>query len=248
MGRDIKRVALDFEWPMGQTWKGYLNPYSEESRQCPVCEGCGVNVETKKIEDTWYDFEKTGERWCDAITQDEVDALVAGHRLFDFTHEWTKENGWQLKDPPCHPTAEEVNAWNAGRGMGHDAINRWICVKTRAKRLGVYGNCEFCKGEGNLWRTPEIKDKYDLWEGTEPPEGEGWQVWENVSEGSPVSPVFATASELADYLAEGGDEWCRKRGDTPPSYEAALNFIEQGSCMSLTIKGGVIKQGIDSCE
>ena len=38
---------------------------------------------------------------------------------------------------PYIPTADEVNAW-AGRGsIGHDAINRMICVETRAKRLGA---------------------------------------------------------------------------------------------------------------
>ena len=28
---------------------------------------------------------------------------------------------------------------------GHDAINRWICVKARAKHLGIYGHCEHCE-------------------------------------------------------------------------------------------------------
>lgn len=34
----------------------------------------------------------------------------------------------------------------------------------------------------------------------EPPSGEGWQVWETVSEGSPVTPVFPTAESLARQL------------------------------------------------
>lgn len=32
-----------------------------------------------------------------------------------------------------------------------------------------------------------------------PPKGEGYQLWETTSEGSPVSPVFETMEELADW-------------------------------------------------
>ena len=39
-------------------------------------------------------------------------------------------------------------------------------------------------------------------------DGEGtWlQVWETVSEGTPVTPPFSTREELIDYLVENGDE------------------------------------------
>jgi len=38
--------------------------------------------------------------------------------------------------------------------------------------------------------------------GYDPPTGEGWQLWETVSEGSPLTPVCATAEELARYCAD----------------------------------------------
>lgn len=34
MGRILKRVPLDFDYPLSKTWKGYLNPYYVE---CPYC-------------------------------------------------------------------------------------------------------------------------------------------------------------------------------------------------------------------
>jgi hypothetical protein len=37
MGRELKRVALDFNWPIGEIWHGYLNPYSTRKRECPLC-------------------------------------------------------------------------------------------------------------------------------------------------------------------------------------------------------------------
>lgn len=38
-----------------------------------------------------------------------------------------------------------------------------------------------------------------------------YQVYETVSEGTPVTPHFATKEELIDYLVEYGDEWDQKR-------------------------------------
>jgi len=41
----------------------------------------------------------------------------------------------------------------------------------------------------------------DCWR-LDPPVGEGWQRWETTTEGSPSSPVVATAVELASWAAE----------------------------------------------
>lgn len=58
----------------------------------------------------------------------------------------------------------------------------------------------------------------------EPPEGEGWQIWETVSEGSPTSPVFATREELIEHLmTKGAGGVCG-----PSSREAAERFVETG--------------------
>ena len=247
MGREIRRVPVGFDWPIDETWHGFLNPHYEHRCDCRFCGGCGLNPATKQIEDDWYDFDRTGARWDSRLTLHEVAALVEAGRLHDFTHTWSRETGWVEKDPPYLPTSAEVNEWSK-RGMGHDAINRWICVEARAKRWGVHGPCEYCDGDGDEWRTPEDKQAAEDWERTEPPVGEGWQVWETVSEGSPISPVFATPEELVDYLAEGGDEWCRHSGNPPPSREAATKFVESGFAMSMIVANGKMKSGIDSCD
>jgi len=49
MGRKLYRVPLDFDWPLHQIWKGYINPY--KSVECELCEGSGFNPETKKLDD-----------------------------------------------------------------------------------------------------------------------------------------------------------------------------------------------------
>lgn len=129
-----------------------VNYYFEVYRsniECEECENSGYNKKTKQISDDWYDFNNTGRRWCDKITQDEVDALWKNNRL----HHDFKET----------PTAEEVNKWSKGRGIGHDAINHWICVEQRAKRLGVWGYCEHCEGKGRIYTEPKAKIGLQLW-------------------------------------------------------------------------------------
>jgi hypothetical protein len=145
--------------------------------------------------------------WHDKITQDEVEELVKHHRLHDWTLTFgaVKGEGWKPKDPPYMPTAAEVNAVNAPGARNflrsHDGINRCILIEFRAKKYNVWGRCPHCDEEGRIW--PEgVKEKYDAWTKEEPPTGEGYQLWENTSEGSPQSPVFATMEELCEWCAE----------------------------------------------
>ncbi len=109
MSREVKRVALDFDWPLKKVWPGYVNPFFEY--------------------------------WCG-------------------NEEWD------------HPMYEY------------------------------------------------LYDQYNI----EPPEGEGWQMWETVSDGSPISPVFKTPEALALWLVHNS-------GDTvqaDASYEDWLSMIHQG--------------------
>ena len=36
MGSKIRRVPLNFDWPLNKVWKGYMNPYGNT---CPDCKG-----------------------------------------------------------------------------------------------------------------------------------------------------------------------------------------------------------------
>lgn len=37
-----------------------------------------------------------------------------------------------------------------------------------------------------------------------PPSGVGYQIWETISEGSPITPVFKTKEDLIDYIVNNG--------------------------------------------
>ena len=69
----------------------------------------------------------------------------------------------------------------------------------------------------------------------------GYCVYETVSEGTPVTPVFATPEELIDYLVIHGDFWDQHRGDGGWLREAAESFVKRGFAMSLIVENGQVK-------
>lgn len=101
--------------------------------------------------------------WSDDLTQDEVQALVDAGRLMDFTHTFTAGQGWKKNDPATVPTADAVNAWARGRGLGHDSINQWVAVKRRCERLGVPHQCPTCEGHGYVFTAPDAHVSLTLW-------------------------------------------------------------------------------------
>lgn len=216
MGRLLMRVPLDFDWPMKQVWHGYLTPEQYDFPTCVTCDGTGYSREARAISDTFYahkiawpgEYDGARERgdalcWHDKLGQAEVDNLVAEHRLWEFWRHWDPvEHKWVDNDPPTPVLAADVNAVNApgARGWGHDSINQHILVRFRCERLGIDLECATCQGHGHI-ATDEQRAEAENYEGPEPPEGEGFQLWENTSEGSPISPVFATLDELCEYAA-----------------------------------------------
>jgi hypothetical protein len=171
--------------------------------------------EATRLADMWNG------QWCHHLSQEDVDALVAGGRLMDFTHTWSSGDGWQPKDPPAAPTAAQVNEWSLS-GFGHDSINAMIVLRARCERDGISDTCPACKGHGSTEAYEGQRAEAEAWEPSEPPMGDGWQLWETATEGSPVSPAFATSADLAAWMSdpERGRDWV-----TP---EAAARFIAQG--------------------
>lgn len=81
-----------------------------------------------------------------------------------------------------------------------------------------------------------------------------FQVYETVSEGTPVTPPFETQEELVEYLVANGDFWDQRRraeGDSimncaPWSREAAERFVfGSGWAPSMIMTGGKIMSGVE---
>lgn len=289
MGRELRRVPLDFDWPLNKPWQGFLNPHYVAA-QCAACEGSGYSPTAKHLHDQWYgkvpfspedrgstpltpdhagvrafaernvasapDFYGSGERaivreaqrlcrlwnaqWSHHLNADDVAALVAGGRLMDFTHTWSKETRWKPREPAYVPTPQEVNDWSL-RGMGHNSCSAYVCVKAECTRLREPHECAACGGAGEIWPSEEARKVHDDWQPTDPPTGDAYQIWETVSEGSPISPPFATPEELARHMET--TRWGADKDGTP--YETWLAFIRgPGWAPSMVMTGGKLMDGV----
>lgn len=264
MGREIRRVPLDFNWPLNKVWEGFLNPLG---KPCP---------ENQK---TCFGGSTAAAQWVDVITRFLVtvadDALDGGKRKergglwphpylvemptaprYDIPRSTPQEqlgpifaerqrNPAKYVIPPSKDLAELLSALMTKEGhpegsfgfMGTGAA--WYIQKAIFAAAGVdpetWGRCPVCKGEG---RDPAVKEAYDAWKETPVPEGPGWQLWETVSEGSPISPVFPTREAFVEYLMS--------KGSTRSAAEA---FTESGWTPSaVAIPGKGFVTGIEVAE
>lgn len=117
-------------------------------------------------------------------------------------------------------------AWEDGT---HEAFAKYGHTKEEFPFYANYG--------GN---PPEVEYYRPDWK---PEEMTWWQVYETVSEGTPVTPAFSTAEELIEYLVINGDFWDKRRGDGPWSRKNAEAFVKDGGwapSMVLRPKTGLI--------
>lgn len=113
--------------------------------------------------------------------------------------------------------------------------------------------------EWKAGRFPEHADAedkllaYEQWTGQRPhkddympdwPESEKTHLmmYEDTSEGTPISPAFKTPEELARWLADNG---ASALGSETASYEGWLKVCKGGWAPSLVISNGVMQNGVD---
>lgn len=222
MGREIKRVPVDFDWPVNKVWEGFFPPAELRLPGCDVCDGGGAT---------------RARQWVGAVTRlllllgEEHDQSNSARRR-STPHPYLRDVGGPWPNRPS-PDIVELTGGLAGRPprdpFGHDAIDAWAATAAIVKAAGLpdtWGRCTNCDATGEVG-TPEQRAAAEAWKRTEPPEGDGWQVWETVSEGSPITPVFATADALIDHLATVGysGDWGR---DGPLRREAAAALVGAG--------------------
>src|ERR1700753_477160 len=56
MGREIKRVALDFSHELNKVLPGYVNPHYKYSHNCYDCAGSGYDEMADYYRDQWYGY------------------------------------------------------------------------------------------------------------------------------------------------------------------------------------------------
>lgn len=90
----------------------------------------------------------------------------------------------------------DINVKEADSSEIHDAIMK------AGRDHGLTGKwhlCDTCDGEDIH---QQVDPRYYTWEEYEPPTGDGYQLWETTSEGSPISPVFNDLDNLYKWAAE----------------------------------------------
>jgi hypothetical protein len=282
MGRELRRVPLDFEWPLNKRWKGYLNPHYVK---CPICpDGSGNTEDYLMLEHFLRRLLLAGEesvkrpsgyvpkkgppslgarafgidpsterRWpfdTDPVT---VLSKIAGRDISEqdawiirrvarivpkpgiwspylSRYAWSEVDGKRVRKvvldpnggmyyphpylvedegiadvgPTLHEFVRVLPGVRTGGLAGFD--NCWDVIRAVLAKHGFeteeyglkdWGQCPFCKGHGIH---PDHLEAHEAWKREDPPTGEGYQLWETVSEGSPITPVFATPEELAEYL------------------------------------------------
>lgn len=248
MGRQLKRVPLDFEWPLTQLWKGYINPFGGP---CPeegkTCFG-GSTAAGKWLEALVRLFVLTAEEAANA-----PHAAVLASRGRTYPHPYLEEwrnaprteipsevhkkvwkdhptdtamrmravHMYTIQNPPkllpLTPELLDLVTGLAGKplsGMGFDSGAAYHVQQTLLKAAGLdgvkWGVCQVCEGNAD---DPSQREAADNWEKEEPPTGEGYQLWETTSEGSPTSPVFDTLEKLC--------AWCENNATTFGSFKTS---------------------------
>lgn len=228
MGREIRRVPLDFDWPLNERWKGFVNPHYIE---CEACGGRGSTKSSLALERIVHLMIVAGE-----------DSFSGPRPGRTWPHPWITEAGIEHPGDNFHELTTALAGRSPAGRLGHDAIDRWSIQKKIVEAAGLpenWGWCKICDGEGT---DPAHREAYEAWEQTEPPEGEGWQVWETVSEGSPITKPFPTAEELIDHLVNVGTVWGQKY-----SREGATAFVNSGHAFSMEVRDGEVIDGVEAC-
>lgn len=125
--------------------------------------------------------------------------------------------------------AEEKTQWDAGFKRGYSG-ERWV------------------PKEGHE------SDSYEEWSGAAPREEDYMPEWpaeqrthlmmyENTSEGTPISPAFATPEELARWLTDNG---ASAFGTMTAGYDHWLAVAKGGWAPSMVISGGVMMSGVEA--
>lgn len=229
----IRRVPLNFDWPLNKVWGGFIMPDTLRLPPCPDCnhEGfrsSGYSVQAWAIMATFYALDvpepmRNQIAWHDKITQREVDHLLKKDRLRTLVYDDAGKHEW-VSQPL---TAAEVNARQARMGLdSHDSSNQHILVQFRCKRLGIDLLCATCEGRTTLG-TPEQKAAHKAWKPTRIPKGKGWQAWEDVSEGSPISAVFETREGIVHWFTTEDSIWGVRR--TPLTRAQAEALVGTGT-------------------
>lgn len=246
MGREVKRVPVDFDWPLDEIWKGYLRPERLDGDPCPDCQsgqtyaGWWLQRLCQRLEMLAADVrdQERGRPMHPWLANDPYPPTDSTH-LFMAPTRVLRPSRDMLTLIAGLTGAEEAEVG----GLFHSGQVSLFRAIVTASGLPDWGGCATCDGEGTLERYPGQRAEAESWKREEPPRGDGWQLWETVSEGSPISPVFPDAEGLAGWLTTPAACWGAM--DRPMTISQARAFVGAGWAPTLIGDGGGVHDGAD---
>lgn len=213
MGREIRRVPVDYQHPI--TWRESTVPFDgEHMRPARRWTHAFVPMFNEPLSKAQADWDREREEWLSSdeanrkYTQEYLDEVVERHareeRQFAFTGDskYRRQRNQEYED----------------------------YVREHLGELAYKGGYEEYAGK-RPGSPPDPEANYEPAyqpEGWPPEDARGYQVFETVSEGTPLTPVFATKEELIDWLSTKGTSY-----DPPMAREAAERFVGWGSVPSM---------------
>jgi hypothetical protein len=154
--------------------------------------------------------------------------------------------GREIRKVPPNWQHPKIEGWRGERGDLQPMHDRTFADAAREWKEGYAAwergeRDEYCTGDSRnreYWEwngDPPDRAYYRTWSDEE---ATWFQVWETVTEGTPVTPPFATPEELVDYLVQHGDAWDQRRGNGGWEREAAEGFVRDGFALTLVVDTG----------
>ena len=224
MSREVRRVPLAYKHPTEH------NPHWEFQRSTPY----GRSVPASQLhapEDRFVglfsaSISKARADWEDGRQQWETGT----HEHLAFQMRYHSAEGFLKRDG----TRDEPRPYRVYADDGETFVREFYPADV-SEILAVYPYSDYAFEPSADNHMPD----FDV------PEDElGWCLYETVSEGIPVTPVFATADELIAHLATVGQDWDQE----PMRRAAAEALVRSGSSFgSMVAVGGVLyKSDVDA--
>jgi hypothetical protein len=146
-------------------------------------------------------FERVNSAWMYLLDAEDVAALEAAKALVPLTSTWKRGQWVPLKDAePLTPDRVNISTYETNHGM----FNEWIVIEAFCARNHLAFKCPHCYGKGGRYSSNLIHFKACNWLPSDPPDGDGYQLWAPGIDGGPLSPVFEKAEDLLDWIVGQG--------------------------------------------
>lgn len=223
MSREVRRVPLGWQHPVEHNPHWYFQANTPHGRSKPPSRLHGptehfVGLHGTPVSEAQADWDRERSEW-EAGEHQHLVWLLGYHAA----------EGWVDHEGNRKVTPYKVYAEDG------ETVEREFHPESVADLLAVYPYEDYAGS-----RPTEADHMPDCPEGVEL----GWCLYETVSEGTPCTPVFATAEELIDHLATVGQDW----DQVPLRRSAAEALVSSGWMPSMIVAGGQMMRGAEDAD